>query len=62
MIAAGANLMTWLAVASEWQRDWARHDHIAELTEVIKQQAGGSDIAFLWEQQLLNTPVPAKAR
>ena len=21
MIAAGANMMTWLAVASEWQRD-----------------------------------------
>ncbi len=24
MIAAGANMMTWLAVAAEWQRDWAR--------------------------------------
>ena len=26
MIAAGANMMTWLAVAAEWQRDWARMD------------------------------------
>src|SRR5690606_21299026 len=24
MIAAGANVMTWLALAAEWQRDWAR--------------------------------------
>ncbi len=59
MIAAGANMMTWLALAAEWQRDWARDEHIAELNEVIKQHAGGSGIAYLWEQQLLNTPVPA---
>ncbi|MFK3647891.1 hydrolase [Lysobacter enzymogenes] len=61
MIAAGANMMTWLAVASEWQRDWARAEHIAELTEVLKQHAAGSGIAYLWEQQLLNTPVPRVA-
>src|SRR5690606_13437290 len=24
MIAAGCNMMTWLSLASEWQRDWAR--------------------------------------
>lgn len=58
MIAAGANMMTWLAVAAEWQRDWARTDHVAGLIEVMKQHAGGSGIAYLWEQQLLNTPVP----
>jgi hypothetical protein len=58
--AAGANMMTWLAVAAEWQRDWAR-DSAAELKNVITQHAGGSGIAFLWEQQLLNTPVPANA-
>lgn len=59
MIGAGANVMTWLAVAAEWQRDWARTEHAAELTEVIKQHLAGSGIAYLWEQQLLNTPVPA---
>ena len=59
MIAAGANMMTWLAVAAEWQRDWARAEQAAALTEVITQHAGGSGIAFLWEQQLLNTPVPS---
>lgn len=58
MIGAGVNVMTWLAVAAEWQRDWARTDHAAALADVITQHAGGSGIAFLWEQQLLNTPVP----
>ncbi len=58
MISAGANVMTWLAVAAEWQRDWARMESAVALTEVVTQHAGGSGIAFLWEQQLLNTPVP----
>jgi len=61
MIAAGANMMTWLALAAEWQRDWARLETAVELTEVIKQHAAGSGIAYLWEQQLLNTPVPSAA-
>lgn len=61
MIAAGANMMTWMALAAEWQRDWARSEHVAELTEVLKQHATGSGIAYLWEQQLLNTPVAASA-
>ena len=61
MIAAGANVMTWLALAAEWQRDWARMETAVALTEVFKQHAAGSGIAFLWEQQLLNTPVPRAA-
>lgn len=59
MIAAGANMMTWLAVAAEWQRDWARMDTAVLLNDAIKQHAWGSGIAYLWEQQLLNTPVPS---
>lgn len=58
MVAAGVNMMTWVAVASEWQRDWARTEHIADLIAVMQQHGGGSGIAFTWEQQLLNTPVP----
>jgi nicotinamidase-related amidase len=61
MIAAGANMMTWLALAAEWQRDWARVDTAIKVTEVLTQHAGGSGIAYLWEQQLLNTPVPNAA-
>lgn len=60
MIAAGANMMTWMAVGAEWQRDWARTETTAELAELLVQHAAGSGIAFLWEQQLLNTPVPGK--
>lgn len=61
MIAAGVNMMTWLALAAEWQRDWARMETATPITEVMKQHAAGSGIAYLWEQQLLNTPVPATA-
>ncbi|MBX5173387.1 hydrolase [Rhizobium sp. NZLR1b] len=57
MIAAGVNMMTWLALASEWQRDWARTQHVEELTEVLISHMAGSGIAYMWEQQLLNTPV-----
>ncbi len=61
MAAAGVNLMTWLALAAEWQRDWARADTASALTELMIQHAAGSGIAYLWEQQLLNTPVPGNA-
>ena len=57
MIAAGANMMTWMALAAEWQRDWARAETATALNDVMLQHAAGSGIAFLWEQQLLNTPV-----
>jgi nicotinamidase-related amidase len=61
MIAAGANMMTWLALAAEWQRDWARTETAGRMTEVLGQHAAGSDIAYFGEQQLLNTPVPTAA-
>ena len=61
MAAAGVNLMTWMALAAEWQRDWARAETAMPLNNVILQHSAGSGIAFLWEQQLLNTPVPKKA-
>ncbi|NKN01628.1 hydrolase [Rhizobium leguminosarum] len=57
MIAAGVNMMTWMALTGEWQRDWARTEHVEELTEVLISHMAGSGIAYLWEQQLLNTPV-----
>ena len=61
MIAAGVNMMTWMALAGEWQRDWARTEHVEELTEALISHLGGSGIAYLWEQQLLNTPVAKTA-
>jgi nicotinamidase-related amidase len=61
MIAGGVNMMTWLALAAEWQRDWARGETAMALNDVIIQHSAGSGIAFLWEQQLLNTPVQKAA-
>jgi nicotinamidase-related amidase len=62
MLAAGANMMTWMALAAEWQRDWARTETALALNDVILQHSSGSGIAYLWEQQLLNTPVSKAAR
>ncbi|GJE62201.1 hydrolase [Methylobacterium trifolii] len=61
MIAAGVNMMTWLALAAEWQRDWARAETAGKVSDVLVQHAAGSGIAYLWEQQLLKTPVPGTA-
>ena len=57
MVAAGANMVTWMALAAEWQRDWARMETTIKLTDVLAKHGGGSGIAYLWEQQLLNTPM-----
>lgn len=57
MVAAGVNVITWLAIASEWQRDWARTETAALLPDILISHAGGAGMAYLWEQQLLNTPV-----
>jgi nicotinamidase-related amidase len=61
MVAAGANMMTWMALAAEWQRDWARMETAVKLTEVLTQHGGGSGIAYLWEQQLLNAQMRTAA-
>lgn len=53
MTAAGAVPITWLAVAAEWQRDWAREETIADLAAVQLEHAGATGIAFAWEMQLL---------
>ncbi|ANI40575.1 hydrolase [Mycolicibacterium vaccae] len=53
MVAAGAVPITWLAVLSEWQRDWAREETAAGFTDVILEHGGGSGIAYAWETQLL---------
>jgi nicotinamidase-related amidase len=54
MLQAGVTPITWLAVVSEWQRDWAREERLGPLAEVLRQHAGGTAIAFDWELQLLH--------
>lgn len=53
MVQAGAVPMTWIAVMSEWQRDWARDATIPSVAEITVAHGGASGVAFAWEQQLL---------
>jgi nicotinamidase-related amidase len=55
MVQAGAVPVTWIAVMSEWQRDWAREATIAAVAEITVAHAGASGVAFAWEQQLLKS-------
>ena len=50
---AGAVPITWLAVAAEWQRDWAREKTVTGFADILLEHGGGSGIAFAWETQLL---------
>jgi nicotinamidase-related amidase len=45
--AAGAQPVTWLGMAGELQRDWARTERL--------DHAGATGSVFLWETQLLHT-------
>lgn len=53
MSAAGAVPISWLAVASEWQRDWARESSATALAETLSAHGGGTGVALAWELQLL---------
>jgi nicotinamidase-related amidase len=53
MVMAGVVPMNWLAVASEWQRDWARQDTANALGPILVDHAGATGTSFAWELQLL---------
>ncbi|GGY97090.1 hydrolase [Pseudoduganella plicata] len=55
MVQAGAVPMTWMAVISEWQRDWARVESATELSAVVLEHGGASGVALAWEIQLLQS-------
>jgi nicotinamidase-related amidase len=54
MVMAGVVPITWLAVASELQRDWGRQESAKALGETVLDHAGATGTAFAWELQLLN--------
>jgi nicotinamidase-related amidase len=56
MVQAGAVPINWLAVLSEWQRDWARTETSAAVSEILLEHGGASAVALAWELQLLATP------
>jgi nicotinamidase-related amidase len=55
LVQAGAVPITWMAVLAEWQRDWARLETAAPLTQVLLDHGGASGIAYAWEVQLLES-------
>src|SRR5205814_3659052 len=61
MVMAGIVPITWMAVAGELQRDWARQDSAAALAEVFLLHGGGTGIALAWELQLLGQKAGAGA-
>ncbi len=61
MVMAGIVPITWLAVASELQRDWARQDSAKALGPILLDHGGGTGTAFAWELQLLGQKTGAGA-
>lgn len=53
LVQAGAVPITWLAVISEWQRDWAREETVPGVASVLAEHGGATGIAYAWELQLL---------
>ncbi|MFD6329664.1 hydrolase [Streptomyces niveus] len=58
---AGVTPITWMAVMSEWQRDYAREKTVPGVVEVLAQHGGASGVAYAWEAQLLATPTRSEA-
>jgi nicotinamidase-related amidase len=56
VVAAGAQPITWIGLAGELHRDWARTEHLKEVAEVLIDYAGATGSVLLWERQLLATP------
>ena len=53
MVQAGAVPLTTIVFASELQRDWARAESAAKVSEVLLEHGGASASSLAWELQLL---------
>lgn len=64
MMQVGATPLTWLQVALEWQRDWARKDTYDEILAVLREHAGaygqGIEYAFTMLPGAANGRGPGK--
>ena len=49
LVAAGAQPITWLALAGELQRDWARTEKLGEVAGILFDHAGSSGTVLAWE-------------
>jgi hypothetical protein len=54
LVAAGAQPITWIGMAGELQRDWARTEKLGEVGQILFEHAGASGSVLGWEMQLLN--------
>src|SRR6202050_3457033 len=49
LVAAGAQPITWLGMAGELQRDWARTERLGEVAQILFEHAGASGTVLAWE-------------
>jgi nicotinamidase-related amidase len=49
LVAAGAQPITWLGMAGELQRDWARTERLGAVAEILFDHAGASGTMLAWE-------------
>jgi nicotinamidase-related amidase len=56
LVAAGAQPITWLGMAGELQRDWARIERLGDIARILFDHAGAPGSVLAWEMQLLGAP------
>src|SRR3981189_876578 len=49
LAAAGAQPITWLGMAGELQRDWARTERLGAVGQLLFEHAGASGVVLAWE-------------
>jgi nicotinamidase-related amidase len=49
LVAAGAQPITWLGMAGELQRDWARTERLGAVAQILFDHAGASGSVLAWE-------------
>ena len=49
LVAAGAQPITWLGMAGELQRDWARTESLGAVAQILFDHAGASGTVLAWE-------------
>jgi len=54
LVAAGAQPVTWLGMAGELQRDWARTQYLGDVAKIFAERGGATGAALAWEMQLLH--------
>ena len=54
LVAAGAQPITWLGMAGELQRDWARTQYLEDVAKIFAERGGATGSALAWEMQLLH--------